>query len=114
MEIKWVKDSVVDRIKAGKKANSGASALFKDMLVELRKRPNSWAEFPVKLAHATTARQWLEKHKNVEIKVTGGNGLPKADPNKKDWTVYVRVVSASDKPKRAYNKTGKYSKKVTK
>lgn len=28
----------------------------------------------------------------------------------KDWTVYLRFVSKDGAPKRAYNKTGKYSK----
>lgn len=110
MEIKWVKDSVVEKIASGRgrKAN-GPSLVLASLVKELEKNPNKWAEFPMKLASASSTREWKKKYKNLEVRTTGGNALGKDAPGKKNWTVYVRVTKAVT-TKRAYNKTGKYSK----
>lgn len=110
MEIKWVKDSVVEKIASGRgRKVNGPSLVLASIITELEKNPNRWAELPIKVPSASSTREWKKKYKNLEVRTTGGNSLAKDAPGKKNWTVYVRVTK-SVTSKRAYNKTGKYSK----
>jgi hypothetical protein len=34
----------------------------------------------------------IEKFKNIEVRLTGGNNLAKTHPDKKQWTVFMKFV----------------------
>ena len=93
MEIKWVEDEVVNKIRKG--VNSDMIPKFEAFYAELQKRPNVWAEYPDKLNSQPWAQKMRNRYAGLEIKSTGGNTLRVDDPNKKQWTVYFRYVEGN-------------------
>ena len=61
---------------------------FAGFVEELYKYPDQWAEFPDKIVSSVTAYR-LRRFKDIDIRVSGGNHLPKDHPDKKTWTVYA-------------------------
>jgi hypothetical protein len=59
---------------------------------ELYKHPNRWAEFPEKVNHSAQAYRVTELYKDIQVKITGGNGHRVDHPDKKQWTVFVKYV----------------------
>jgi hypothetical protein len=63
-----------------------------EFIEELYKHPNRWAEFPMLVAHSITAYNVSQRFADIEVSISGGNNFAIDNPNKKDWTVYLRYV----------------------
>jgi hypothetical protein len=92
MKLKFVSDEEVRKLTPGSKLGHDWSGFIE----ELYKYPNKWAEFPDKIRSANSAYQVRNTYKDIEVKVTGGNGLAIDDPDKKFWTVYLRYTPGED------------------
>lgn len=95
MEVKWVSDETVNSFNKGRSGGYLVS-VFRELLVELKKNPNAWAEFPIKVNGNAWVHHMKKTHKGVQARVTGGNHLAANHPNKKLWTVYFRYVGEQD------------------
>lgn len=86
MKLKFVDDSVI--------RGPGRTSRYPwtEFIEELYKHPNKWAEFPMTVNSSVTAYRVREQYADIEVAVSGGNNLPIDDPNKKEWTVYLRYV----------------------
>ena len=90
MQLKFVEDSIVEELTSrGRRHDRLPWAQF---IEELYKHPNRWAEFPHKINATASAYANINKFKNIEVRVTGGNNLGKNHPDKKQWTVFLRFV----------------------
>jgi hypothetical protein len=90
MEIKFVEDNIVEMLTA--RGRRGQNLPWSEFIEELYKHPDRWAEFPYKVNASATAYVHIEKFKNIEVRLTGGNNLAKMHPDKKQWTVFMRFV----------------------
>ena len=89
MKLKFLTDSEIARVSLRGRDMSHNWAPF---IEELYKHPNRWAEFPEKVNHSAQAYKVTQMYKDVEVKITGGNGHRVDHPDKKQWTVFVRYV----------------------
>lgn len=89
MEIKFVTDDVVAAIR-GKNRNSKYDWL--GVVDAVRANPGRWAEVPWKIGNANMKSHLHKRYESLEIRLTGGNNLPLAHPDKKLWTMYIRYV----------------------
>ena len=90
MEIKFVEDDIVEMLTG--RGRRGQNLPWSEFIEELYKHPDRWAEFPHKVNSSATAYVHIEKFKNIEVRLTGGNNLAKTHPDKKQWTVFMKFV----------------------
>lgn len=90
MELKFVEDSIVQELTS--RGRRGHNLPWAEFIEELYKHPNRWAEFPHKVNASASAYVNIERFKNIEVRLTGGNNLRKTHPDKKQWTVFLRFV----------------------
>jgi hypothetical protein len=93
MEMKWVDDSVVDKIKVGRAAKHDVASFIE----QLYANPNKWAQYPHQISSHDWGYKIPKRFANIEVKQTGGNNLSVSHADKKDWTVYMRYVPVSSK-----------------
>ena len=89
MKLKFLTDNEIARVSLRGRDMSHNWAPF---IEELYKHPNRWAEFPEKVNHSAQAYKVTQMYKDIEVKITGGNGHRVDHPDKKQWTVFVRYV----------------------
>jgi hypothetical protein len=92
MKLKFVSDEEIKRLTPGVRLGYDWATFIE----ELYKHPNQWAEFPERIKSANTGYAVRNNYKDIEVKVTGGNGLSINDPEKKLWTVYLRYTPGED------------------
>lgn len=90
MKIKFVTDEVVEQLTT--RGRRGLNLPWAEFIEELYKHPNRWAEFPHKVNASSSAYSQIDKFKDIEARVTGGNNLSKLHVDKKQWTVLLRYV----------------------
>ena len=86
--MKFVDDSVVERLHSGSRRNEQLVAFIE----ELYKHPNRWAEYPEGVVSPSGMYRQARKYADIDIRIAGGNLLPKHHPDKKLWTAYLRFV----------------------
>jgi hypothetical protein len=89
MKLKFLTDTQVAQASLRARDMSHNWAPF---IEELYKHPNRWAEFPEKVNHSAQAYRVTELYKDIQVKITGGNGHRVDHPDKKQWTVFVKYV----------------------
>lgn len=89
MKLKFLTDKQVEEASLRARDMSHNWAPF---IEELYKHPNRWAEFPEKVNHSAQAYRVTELYKDIQVKITGGNGHRVDHPDKKQWTVFVKYV----------------------
>jgi hypothetical protein len=90
MEIKFVTEDEVQHHSRGPKN------IFGPFIAKLKKHPNRWAEFPSKINHSGTAYRIPLVFTDIEVKIKGGNNLKLDNPEKKDWTVYLKYTPENE------------------
>lgn len=88
MELKFVKDSEISKIATGRKARYE----WAEVIEELYKHPNKWAEVPFQVVNASSAYTVNKRFTDIEVMCTGGNALPEGHPEGRLWTVYLRYT----------------------
>ena len=105
MELKFVEDKVVQSITRGRTGT--IAPIVTAFIEELYKHPNKWAEFPIQISHTSQMYRIQKRFKDIEVRGTGGNNKATNDPDKKDWTVYMRFVPSETSAKKPTSKSPK-------
>lgn len=96
MKIKFLSDAEVEELTKDRRGQHRNMYNWSAIIEELYKHPNRWAEMDFKVPSATTRRFLLERFKDIEVRMSGGNNLASSHPDKKLWSVYIKYVPAVD------------------
>lgn len=86
--MKFVDDAVVENLQSGSRRNNKIT----EFIEELYQHPNRWAEYPEGIVSPSGMYRYARKYADIEIRIAGGNLLPKHHPEKRLWTAYLRFV----------------------
>lgn len=86
--MKFVEDAVIERLQSGSRRNEQLVAFIE----ELYQHPNRWAQYPEGIVSPSGMYRQARKYADIEVRIAGGNLLPKHHPDKILWTAYFRFV----------------------
>ena len=92
-KIEWVDDEVVNKIKRGRNASNDITQIIE----QLYANPMKWAKLPFQMPASSSVNRITKRFNGIEATMTGGNNLRIDDPNKKNWTVFLRFNPQKDK-----------------